>query len=79
MTRDVRLDAFEGRLGYRFKDRALLERALTHKSRGDGQRGSAVGSRYQFGDSSTREPERRIPRSRHLGGWPLDGVFVGRD
>ncbi len=32
VTRDEQLDAFEGALGYRFRDRALLERALTHSS-----------------------------------------------
>ena len=32
MTRDEQLDAFEGALGYRFRDRTLLERALTHSS-----------------------------------------------
>jgi ribonuclease-3 len=30
------IDALEQRIGYRFKDRALLERALTHASVGDG-------------------------------------------
>jgi ribonuclease III len=48
MTRALRLDAFEARLGYHFKDRALLERALTHKSRGDGQRGFAHNERLEW-------------------------------
>ncbi len=36
---DARLDALEERLGYRFKDRALLLEALTHASALDGKRG----------------------------------------
>jgi ribonuclease III len=48
MIRKANLDAFEGRLGYQFKDRALLERALTHKSRGDGQRGFAHNERLEW-------------------------------
>ena len=48
MTRTASLDAFEARLGYQFKDRALLERALTHKSRGDGQRGFAHNERLEW-------------------------------
>jgi ribonuclease-3 len=32
VTRDAQLDGFEEALGYRFRDRALLERALTHSS-----------------------------------------------
>jgi ribonuclease III len=48
MTRGTLLDAFEARLGYHFKDRALLERALTHKSRGDGQRGFAHNERLEW-------------------------------
>lgn len=48
MIRKASLDAFEGRLGYQFKDRALLERALTHKSRGDGQRGFAHNERLEW-------------------------------
>lgn len=48
MTRTQSLDAFEARLGYQFKDRALLERALTHKSRGDGQRGFAHNERLEW-------------------------------
>jgi ribonuclease III len=48
MTRGVGLDAFERRLGYQFKDRALLERSLTHKSRGDGQRGFAHNERLEW-------------------------------
>lgn len=48
MSRNASLDAFEARLGYQFKDRALLERALTHKSRGDGQRGFAHNERLEW-------------------------------
>ncbi len=48
MTRKQSLDAFEERLGYQFKDRVLLERALTHKSRGDGQRGFAHNERLEW-------------------------------
>ncbi len=48
MTRAVSLAAFEGRLGYSFQDRALLERALTHKSRGDGQRGFSHNERLEW-------------------------------
>jgi ribonuclease III len=48
MTRAQSLQAFEARLGYQFKDHALLERALTHKSRGDGQRGFAHNERLEW-------------------------------
>jgi ribonuclease III len=48
MTRAGGLEALEGRLGHQFKDRALLERALTHKSRGDGQRGFAHNERLEW-------------------------------
>jgi ribonuclease III len=48
MTRATRLQALETRLGQTFKDRALLERALTHKSRGDGQRGFAHNERLEW-------------------------------
>ena len=48
MTRGASLEAFEARLGYQFKDRALLECALTHKSRGDGQRGFAHNERLEW-------------------------------
>jgi ribonuclease III len=48
MTRSARLEALERQLGYKFKDRALLERALTHKSRGDGQRGFAHNERLEW-------------------------------
>lgn len=48
MMRGHALDAFEKRLGYQFKNRSLLERALTHKSRGDGQRGFAHNERLEW-------------------------------
>jgi ribonuclease III len=48
MTRSARLAALEQQLGHVFKDRALLERALTHKSRGDGQRGFAHNERLEW-------------------------------
>jgi ribonuclease III len=48
MTRAARLSALEARLGYVFKDQSLLERALTHKSRGDGQRGFAHNERLEW-------------------------------
>jgi ribonuclease III len=48
MSRDAALDALQERLAYRFKDRALLERALTHKSRGDGQPGFAHNERLEW-------------------------------
>lgn len=35
----TRLDELEGRLGHRFRDRALLEQALTHRSAADPKRG----------------------------------------
>ncbi|MCU0882129.1 MAG: ribonuclease III [Hyphomonadaceae bacterium] len=42
------LDAFEARLGHRFKDRSLLVRALSHKSAGDGQPGFAHNERMEW-------------------------------
>jgi ribonuclease III len=48
MSRAARLGALEQRLGHQFKDRTLLERALTHKSRGDGQRGFAHNERLEW-------------------------------
>jgi ribonuclease III len=48
MSRPARLDALEERLGHKFKDRTLLERALTHKSRGDGQRGFSHNERLEW-------------------------------
>jgi ribonuclease III len=48
MTRSDRLEALERQLGYQFSDRKLLERALTHKSRGDGQRGFAHNERLEW-------------------------------
>lgn len=48
MTREPLLRALEEKLGHRFEDRALLERALTHKSRGDGQRGFAHNERLEW-------------------------------
>lgn len=38
----------ERRIGYRFQDRELLERALTHASVGDGARGVAHNERLEF-------------------------------
>ncbi|GIU65862.1 ribonuclease 3 [Candidatus Phycosocius spiralis] len=40
--------ALQARLGYEFKDKALLERALTHKSRGDGQPGFMHNERLEW-------------------------------
>jgi ribonuclease III len=48
MTRPARLAALERQLGHVFSDRSLLERALTHKSRGDGQRGFAHNERLEW-------------------------------
>jgi ribonuclease-3 len=48
MTRAAQLSALEMRLGHSFKNRALLEQALTHKSRGDGQRGFAHNERLEW-------------------------------
>jgi ribonuclease III len=48
MTRPTRLAALERQLGHVFADRKLLERALTHKSRGDGQRGYAHNERLEW-------------------------------
>lgn len=43
-----RITAFEARIGRRFNDRALLERALTHASHGDGRSRSASNERLEF-------------------------------
>jgi len=43
-----RLEAFQEVIGYRFKDQALLERALTHASHGDGRRRSQSNERLEF-------------------------------
>jgi ribonuclease-3 len=43
-----RLKDFEARLGYRFTDRALLERAVTHASHGDGRSRSESNERLEF-------------------------------
>lgn len=43
-----RLDALENRLDYRFKDSALLVRAMTHSSYGDGQRSTPDNERLEF-------------------------------
>ncbi|GBF57247.1 ribonuclease 3 [Candidatus Phycosocius bacilliformis] len=48
MKREDQLRRLEERLAYRFKDRGLLERALTHKSRGDGQPGFAHNERLEW-------------------------------
>lgn len=42
------LDALENRLGYAFQDRALLTRALTHASHGDGRQREANNERLEF-------------------------------
>lgn len=42
------LDAFQDRLGYRFRDPGLLRHALTHKSAGDGMRGFAHNERLEW-------------------------------
>lgn len=44
----TRLDALETRIAYTFKDRALLERALTHGSYGDGRRKVRSYERLEF-------------------------------
>jgi ribonuclease-3 len=43
-----RITAFETRIGRVFKDRALLERALTHASHGDGRSRSQSNERLEF-------------------------------
>ena len=43
-----RMTAFEARIGHRFADRALLERALTHASHGDGRSRSQSNERLEF-------------------------------
>jgi ribonuclease III len=48
MTREARLLSLQANLGHNFKDPTLLERALTHKSRGDGQRGFAHNERLEW-------------------------------
>jgi ribonuclease III len=48
MTRPARLAALQRQLGHEFADIKLLERALTHKSRGDGQRGFAHNERLEW-------------------------------
>lgn len=45
---EAALDAFQDRLGYRFKDQGLLRHALTHKSAGDGQQGFAHNERLEW-------------------------------
>lgn len=44
----TRLDQFQERIGYRFADLALLERALTHASYGDGRRRATSNERLEF-------------------------------
>lgn len=48
LPRDAALDALQARIGHVFSDRALLERALTHKSHGDGQRGHSHNERLEW-------------------------------
>ena len=48
MTRDAKLQALQEKIGYQFSDRSLLERAFTHKSRGDGQPGFAHNERLEW-------------------------------
>lgn len=43
-----RLSLFEARIEYRFADRALLERALTHASHGDGRSRAASNETLEF-------------------------------
>lgn len=43
-----RISAFEARIGWSFQDRALLERALTHASHGDGRSRSQSNERLEF-------------------------------
>jgi len=48
MTQNDRVSEFEGRIDYRFKDRELLARALTHASTGDGRRRVRDNQRLEF-------------------------------
>jgi ribonuclease III len=48
MTRAAQVAALQARLGHVFKDQALLMRALTHKSAGDGVRGFAHNERLEW-------------------------------
>ncbi len=48
MSDKARLDALEHRLNYKFKDRELLIRALTHGSYGDGRRKIRDNERLEF-------------------------------
>ncbi len=43
-----RITAFEARIGQKFKDQALLERALTHASHGDGRSRAQSNERLEF-------------------------------
>ncbi|MFW5662067.1 MAG: ribonuclease III [Oceanicaulis sp.] len=43
-----RIGAFEARIDYRFEDRSLLERALTHASHGDGRSRAASNETLEF-------------------------------
>lgn len=43
-----RISAFEARIGHTFSNRALLERALTHASHGDGRSRSQSNERLEF-------------------------------
>lgn len=43
-----RISTFEAGLGHQFSDRALLERALTHASHGDGRARTASNERLEF-------------------------------
>ena len=46
--RTIAIDALEGRLGHRFLDRELLERALTHASASQGARKAPDNERLEF-------------------------------
>jgi ribonuclease III len=48
MSRAAQVAALQARLGHAFKDQALLMRALTHKSAGDGVRGFAHNERLEW-------------------------------
>jgi ribonuclease III len=48
MSRAERVAALQVRLGHVFRDQALLMRALTHKSAGDGQRGFQHNERLEW-------------------------------